>query len=302
MPRMQRFISRNSMADTVTLAGRVDRDELKDDRIGRPISLSRRHSWNRSASPPWRPDAPACPCSPCAARVSPSSSPTAGKVCWPTATARWRRRWSKFPRTFRTTPDDRRAQPDHPATNCLADGPGTRQRRVRQGRGDPCRGGLTGRRLHDARCTTHWGRTMGTRSRIRRAQELSPPVPIAKGLIAVSSARCHRRWGRPQRSGGSDSRRAGRASQVDSAGTLRRSPAVRRSVPAALFPPHRGQVEPVLLSDRAIARRADPAIGHRVSPSPPGRSPPTRRFFGVASAERIAGRARARCCHRGVVP
>lgn len=29
MPRMQRFISRNSMGDTVTLAGRVDRDELK---------------------------------------------------------------------------------------------------------------------------------------------------------------------------------------------------------------------------------------------------------------------------------
>lgn len=29
MPRMQRFITRNSMADTVTLAGRVDRDELK---------------------------------------------------------------------------------------------------------------------------------------------------------------------------------------------------------------------------------------------------------------------------------
>ncbi len=29
MPRMQRFISRNSMADTVTLAGRVDREELK---------------------------------------------------------------------------------------------------------------------------------------------------------------------------------------------------------------------------------------------------------------------------------
>ncbi len=29
MPRMQRFISRNSMTDTVTLAGRVDREELK---------------------------------------------------------------------------------------------------------------------------------------------------------------------------------------------------------------------------------------------------------------------------------